>query len=93
MSWNYRVIQDKYGQLAIHEVYYVDTSDKSGSVEAVSVDPIAPHGDTIEDLREDLRYMMQALEKQTLVESEIKFVKAPWVDDLEAIKKEHKEKL
>ena len=65
MSWNYRVVRQKnklgtyYG---IHEVYY----NKKGKVSAMTQDLITPCGDTLEELKEDLQYMLEACNKPVL---------------------------
>lgn len=43
MTWNYRVIENE-GMFHIHEVYYND----KGEITAISEDPIAPAGETLE---------------------------------------------
>lgn len=62
MSWNYRVVIDYDGQLAIHEAFY----DIEGRVEGVTVDPVFPRADSIEDLREELKRYTQALDESIL---------------------------
>jgi len=49
MFWNYRVLEhDK--MFYIHEVYYND----NGDITAISEDPMHPHGETPEELKNDL---------------------------------------
>ncbi len=57
MSWNYRVVQhdDEY---AIHEVFYSD----DGSVNGMTVDPVFPRAETLDDLREELERYGAALD-------------------------------
>jgi hypothetical protein len=55
MTWNYRVIENE-GMFHIHEVYYND----KGEITAISEDPIAPAGETLEELKGDLKYYQQA---------------------------------
>lgn len=64
-TWNYRVIKKELSgefestvQYAIHEVHY-----KDGKAVAYTSDPISPLGETPEELREDLKRMMMALER------------------------------
>jgi hypothetical protein len=65
MSWNYRVVrrQDESGiWYGIHEVYYSD----DGRPTACTEDAVKPGGDTLEELRNDIRYFKEALEKPVL---------------------------
>ena len=65
-TWNYRVIKKElsgeFGYTdtlyAIHEVHY-----KDGKAVAYSSEPINPMGETPEELREDLKRMLMALER------------------------------
>ena len=72
MSWNYRVLRkedicgDAYYE--IHEVYY----DEVGEPNGYTMDPIAPVGDNIEDLRETLYKMLRDLDKPVLTEADFK---------------------
>lgn len=60
--WNYRIIkrrvleEDSYH---IHEVYY----DDEGVPDACTMDASSPFGETLEELKNDLNYMMNALNK------------------------------
>lgn len=68
MIWNYRVIEhDRF--FAIHEVYYND----KGDITAISEDPMEPSGQTLEELKGDLEYFLQALNKLVLKKNKIKF--------------------
>jgi hypothetical protein len=69
--WNYRIIfkpdpvnPDREGSYEIHEVYY-DDNDK---IDGWTVDAIASFGETIEDLNDDLKYMLEALDRPVLME-------------------------
>ena len=69
MSWNYRVIhtvlKGEYGtphQYAVHEVYY----NKAGSPISVSVNPIAPVGETLNELKNEMEHYMKALKEPIL---------------------------
>ena len=72
-DWNYRVIKEYYPQSGItnyqiYEVYYSPT----GVIKDWSKPlPISPAGETLGELREDLRYFMKALDRPVLVEKEI----------------------
>lgn len=69
--WNYRTIKQTFRTEAgvtetyrIHEVYY----DDSGKIDGWSQGPIAPYGESIEELKADLSYLAAALEKPVLVD-------------------------
>ena len=70
MSWNYRVIKRTFKKLSqeelffyyIHEAYY----DKENRVNSISLNPLEPHGDTVEDLKKDLELMLEAFNKPIL---------------------------
>ena len=68
MTWDYRVIEDKEN-FRIHEVYYND----AGEITAISEDSIAPEGETLEELKDDLKYYFAALKRPVLKKDEIKF--------------------
>lgn len=68
MSWNYRVIRHRQASIAasgdaytIHEVFY----DKRGKIDGWS-DAMHPLGETISELRSDMRYMSKALKLPVL---------------------------
>ena len=67
MSWNYRVIHRKdqatsnEDVYAIHEVYY-----KGDKPRAMTENPVSPIGENIEELCEDLKCYMAALDKPIL---------------------------
>lgn len=68
MIWNYRVIEhDRF--FVIHEVYYND----KGDITAISEDPIAPSGETLEELKGTLKYYQQAVKRPILKKEEIEF--------------------
>ena len=65
--WNHRVMRHNTGTedeyLAIHEVYYgMDDEDGKGKT-GWTQDPVAPYGDTLNELRETLERMLRALDK------------------------------
>ena len=68
MSWNYRVIRRPDGghgfTYQIHEVFY----KKDGTPDVWSADPVAALGETGEELREDIGYMLRAFSKPVLIE-------------------------
>jgi hypothetical protein len=65
-TWNYRVMRRELTsdlgftdvKYSIHEVHY-----KDGKAVAYSSEPMNPMGDTLEELREDLKRMLMALER------------------------------
>lgn len=70
MTWNYRVIKQEQPEgtaFAIYEVYY----DEQDNIQFISNDPQNPFGETIEELRGDLEYMLQALDKPVLDMEEV----------------------
>lgn len=67
--WNHRVIKrhDKKAEITtfqIHEVYY----DDNHKIEGWTQSPVAPMGEMISELKEELEYFMKALEKPLLEE-------------------------
>lgn len=58
-TWNYRVIKQEHPtgtSYAIYEVYY----DDEDNIEFITKDPISPHGETVNELENDLKYMQKA---------------------------------
>jgi hypothetical protein len=68
MNWDYRVINHD-GMFTIHEVSYND----KGDITSISQDPMGPSGDTLEELKDDMEYFLQALEMPVLKKEEIVF--------------------
>ena len=66
MNWDYRVINHD-GMFTIHEVSYND----KGDITSISQDPMGPSGDTLEELKDDMEYFLQALEMPVLKKEEI----------------------
>ena len=65
MAWNYRVIQRKYKDeaiFAIYEVYY----DNNGKPNGITEQPFYPHGYSLQELKEDLKKYVSALDKSVL---------------------------
>lgn len=66
MSWNYRVMRhfDNAGNetYGIHEVYYTP----EGKPNMYSVEAVAPYGETLAELQEEVRRFAEALEKPVL---------------------------
>ncbi len=71
--WNYRVIRKHHVETDsvtyhVHEVYYREDD----SMESWTQEPVAPMGETAEELREDTRYFLRAfrcliLEEQVIL--------------------------
>jgi hypothetical protein len=68
MNWDYRVINHD-GMFTIHEVSYND----KGDITSISQDPMGPSGDTLEELKDDMEYFLQALDMPVLKKEEIVF--------------------
>lgn len=62
MSWNYRVVEVKPKHFELREVYYADDGETYGWTKEAAV----PFGESLEELTEDLRYMMLALTQPVL---------------------------
>ena len=67
--WNYRVVRKPWpdtdsvsDSYELHEVYYTD----EGAIEGWTVDPVAPHGESSVELREDVRWFLQAFRRPIL---------------------------
>jgi len=69
-SWNYRVIRREHepGEVLfqVHEVYY----GEDGSVQSWTADPVLPSGESLSELREDIRYFLSAFRKAVLEEAQ-----------------------
>lgn len=57
------------GIFTIHEVYYND----KGDIAAISEDPMGPSGETLEELKDDMDYFLQAFNRPALKKNEIEF--------------------
>lgn len=61
--WNYRIMTlDKGATWGIHEVYY----DEDGKPNGYTENPQEPYGETLDELKNDLLYMLRAFEKPIL---------------------------
>ena len=65
-TWNYRIMINEDGHYSIREVFY----DAEKKIEGWT-DECSPFGENLEELTNDMNYMMQALQREILVESEI----------------------
>ena len=76
MTWNHRLMRRKYTHpvtqetettLAIHEVYYRDDTVDDTCISSEDVgyteEPVAVMGETIDEVRQTLRLMLDALDK------------------------------
>ena len=64
MTWNYRIISEKapHGEFyQIYEVYYDE-----GKIIGMTESPCKPYGDDVEDLRYNMKQMLQALDRPIL---------------------------
>lgn len=63
MTWNYRVMTLNRGEsYEIHEVYY----NEEGRPSMYSANSVKPFGENIEDLTQNLQWMLKALQKSVL---------------------------
>ena len=64
MSWEYRVIREVAGKTTHWYTYYIGEvyTDPFGMTQ----EPIAPGGDSLDELRRDLQHMLSALDKPML---------------------------
>jgi hypothetical protein len=65
MTWNYRVVrieEEEYDRYQLYEVYY----DDDGKIEDMTEDSMHPYGESVEELQNDLEYMMEALKQPVL---------------------------
>ena len=65
-SWNYRVEHRIYAPWDEHQFVIVEVYYEGDEIVARSVDAISPMGETIEELRNDLTRMLEALDRDTL---------------------------
>lgn len=69
MSWDHRVVKvitDNEVQYGIHEVYY----DGGGVIIGWTETPIAPFGESLDELRTELNRMMLAFDKEIVTDDE-----------------------
>ena len=66
--WNFRVIRkesdfkgNKYVTFGIYEVYYTE-----GKPTACTMDAMTPHGETLDDLKQDMKWYEVAMKKPVL---------------------------
>ncbi len=72
--WNHRVVEkrDYFNEpyFEIHEVYY----NIDHTIHAMTVHPISPYGDSVENLKMVLGWMLTCTDRPVLVDGEITFV-------------------
>lgn len=68
--WNHRVVRrvypndgEGYVEYAVHEAFYGLDGDNKPSI---TEEPDSPHGETLEELREDLQRMLRVLDAPVL---------------------------
>jgi hypothetical protein len=64
--WDYRIVENN-GMFTIHEVHYNDREE----IISVSEEPMGPSGETLEALKYDLQYFLQALDSPVLKKEEL----------------------
>ena len=69
--WNYRVIRKHHTEsdsvtYHVHEVYYRD----DGKIDVWTQEPVAHMGETVAELREDIRYFLRAFRSPILEEQD-----------------------
>ena len=65
MSWDYRVVRRMIGGMdtfQIHEVYYRE----DGAIHTFTEDPVGGFGESLEELKQDLQWMLEACDKEVL---------------------------
>ena len=67
--WNYRVVRterqtkkEQYDIYQLYEVYY----DDDGKIEGMTENAMQPYGESLEELKNDLQWMMEALREPVL---------------------------
>lgn len=61
-TWNYRIVEDEHGGLAIHEVYYDDME----VITDWTRDGVSPFGDNMQELNTDFNMMQDAFYEPVL---------------------------
>lgn len=72
MSWNYRVLRidhaEGFSSYEIREIYY---DDETGKIVGWSKDEMAPIGEDVDELKRDIKLMLEALKKPILSKDEL----------------------
>ena len=66
MEWRYRGMMDAKGVCTIREVFY----QEDGTITSFAVDPAIPHGESPEDLKDNMLSMIECLEQPYLLEGD-----------------------
>jgi hypothetical protein len=75
--WNHRVIKEQLAGedwYSVREVFYNDDD----SIYAYTEEPVDICGESIENLREYLQWCLASLDKDILIDGEVKFVDSKW---------------
>ena len=64
-TWNYRLFKEDENNLAIHEVYY-----HKGEPSLYTENPVAPFGESVDEIKEDLEKMLLSFNKPILTEKD-----------------------
>lgn len=80
--WNHRVVKKFCPEMGkhffeIHEAHYND----DGALCAYTQEGVAPYGETVDELRKVLRWMLKSLDKPVLVDGEVVFARMSGDDD------------
>lgn len=73
MTWNHRLVRRTYPDAAqgvwfgIHEAYY----DDDGKIYAITEEPVAPCGEAVEELREEISRMARALSAPVVIYEDV----------------------
>ena len=70
--WNYRIFKDERGSFSIREIYYIDDVPQLYSDE-----PSSPFGGSIDDLKINIEYMLNCLQKPILKRSDFERNRMP----------------
>lgn len=62
--WNYRVLKKNIGSEVVYEIH--ECHYENDVCIAVSEDPVQPMGESIQELKEELEYMMQAFSMEVI---------------------------
>ena len=64
-TWNYRLFKGDENNLSIHEVYY-----HQGEPSLYTENPVAPFGESVDEIKEDLEKMLLSFNKPILTEKD-----------------------
>lgn len=75
MVWNHRVVRDKNGWLSVREVFYPAVGAEP---DGITMEPAAPGGEDVDELKGELRRMFRACLHPIIEEEEFN---ARWKND------------